>query len=380
MTAIRSVLTAHSVNPSSYEALYEIAHALRADKADFVILFVSSRFPSEEIEKALRQLFSCPVYGCTTAGEVGARGITSGGISGISFLGGNTRVCATVLPTDCDLLAQNGEALLSPVREFLRKDRTRLFRQISHMGILLVDGLSVGEERVLETIGRELPGLMIVGGSAGDDSEFKSTSVIIDGVYRSGVAALLTIASDLVLFPFKTQHFMASEKILYPTRVSEERRLLFELDGVPAAMRYAQIVGLKLGELGAQIFSQNPFVHLEEDDPFVVAVKGVGDDLSLSLYSSVNEGLPLRIGRSLDFITALESAFATTKECVVMPQAIITFECILRRIELDQRHIADQAGRIYAANHAVGFHTYGEQFGLRHINQSLAGLVIGTNE
>lgn len=57
--------------------------------------------------------------------------------------------------------------------------------------------------------------------------------------------------------------------------------------------------------------------------------------------------------------------------------AILVFDCILRRLELEQDGLADQAGGILARHNAIGFSTYGEQFDALHVNQTMVGIAFG---
>ena len=60
----------------------------------------------------------------------------------------------------------------------------------------------------------------------------------------------------------------------------------------------------------------------------------------------------------------------------------ILFECILRRLEIEDLKDSDknQLLKIYDENNSVGFHTYGEQFGPIHLNQTLVGVVFGKKQ
>jgi hypothetical protein len=56
---------------------------------------------------------------------------------------------------------------------------------------------------------------------------------------------------------------------------------------------------------------------------------------------------------------------------------VIGFDCVLNRVDADNRQITREVSQLYAARHVVGFNTYGEQFRAAHNNQTLSGLAIG---
>jgi hypothetical protein len=51
-------------------------------------------------------------------------------------------------------------------------------------------------------------------------------------------------------------------------------------------------------------------------------------------------------------------------------------DCILRNIEITEKHQKEAVGAILERNHTVGFRTYGEQFGGVHVNQTFTGIAI----
>ena len=58
----------------------------------------------------------------------------------------------------------------------------------------------------------------------------------------------------------------------------------------------------------------------------------------------------------------------------------LAFECVLRRLEIIQlpQEEKDRIINLYKDNQMIGFHTYGEQLGGVHINQTLTGVAFGT--
>jgi hypothetical protein len=56
---------------------------------------------------------------------------------------------------------------------------------------------------------------------------------------------------------------------------------------------------------------------------------------------------------------------------------IIAFDCVLNRIDAEQRQISRDVSALYAGNRVIGFNTYGEQYHALHVNQTFSGLAIG---
>jgi hypothetical protein len=51
-------------------------------------------------------------------------------------------------------------------------------------------------------------------------------------------------------------------------------------------------------------------------------------------------------------------------------------DCILRKLEVTDRSLREEFGRIFSGLTVVGFSTYGEQFNSIHINQTLTGVIL----
>jgi hypothetical protein len=58
------------------------------------------------------------------------------------------------------------------------------------------------------------------------------------------------------------------------------------------------------------------------------------------------------------------------------PDTILGCDCILRRMEAQEKQMTGALSNILASNRVVGFCTYGEQFNSIHVNQTLTGVAI----
>jgi hypothetical protein len=92
----------------------------------------------------------------------------------------------------------------------------------------------------------------------------------------------------------------------------------------------------------------------------------------------LEEGLVLSIAQSPDPVGALERTLAEVERQVPDPAALLVFDCVLRRIELEARGLDVQVGELMASKRAVGFSSYGEQLGPLHVNHSFTGVALGS--
>jgi hypothetical protein len=56
---------------------------------------------------------------------------------------------------------------------------------------------------------------------------------------------------------------------------------------------------------------------------------------------------------------------------------VLGCDCILRTLAEHDSATRTRLSALLAANHVVGFNTYGEQFNAMHVNQTFTGIAIG---
>ena len=85
----------------------------------------------------------------------------------------------------------------------------------------------------------------------------------------------------------------------------------------------------------------------------------------------------LTAARSRNPVGATREMFSQTQDEIGDVSIYIGFECILRRLDAEQPQFAREMSELYRNNRVVGYHTYGEQYGSMHVNQTLTGVAIG---
>ncbi len=243
--------------------------------------------------------------------------------------------------------------------------------------MLLIDGLSVREEQVVSAIATTLGDTPLVGGSAGDDLNFRRTWILFDGRFVTNAAALLLIATRRRVSVFKTEHFLNTERKVVVTGANPRARIVTELNAEPAAFEYARIVGLAGEALSPRIFAAHPLMVRVGGLYHVRAIQKVNPDHSLTFFCAIDEGLVLTIAKSVDVVHDLEDLFARIKNEVGEPDLIIGCDCVLRNIEIEERQLKGVVSELFVRNGVIGFCTYGEQFGSMHVNQTFTGVAIG---
>ena len=372
------VRTAQSCAVDSRTAVRELHAGIQQPDIGLVLFFCSSLYDLDTVADELNRLFSgLTVVGCTTAGEIGPAGYQSHSISGVSFSAG---ACSAVTGR----LSHLQQFAISGGRHFAQS----LLQQLeSHapaadarntFGFLLIDGLCRREEAVARALQDGLGQIPLFGGSAGDDLELSRAWVFHQNKFHSDSAVLILASTALPFKIFKTQHFVSETERLVVTEADVSRRVVKEINGLPAAEEYARVVGVPVSSLNPQRFAASPVVVAIDGTDYVRSIQKANPDGSLTFYCAIDEGLVLRVVRGVDLLGNLEHAFDDLRASVGPLQLAIACDCVLRNLEISQSGLKESVGTVLHRNNVVGFSTYGEQFHGVHVNQTLTGIAFGS--
>lgn len=357
----------------AYQAVDEIRQHLDPSNLQAVLLFVSVDYDLDNLAQALSEAFTAPIFGCTTAGNIGPGGYRQHGLQVTGIYGNSISVSIEVIhPLEqCQAIVSKLGKRIQPIP--FDSDKRRF-------GVLLVDGLSRMEERLTASLHHCFPDIPLIGGSAGDDLSFSSTYVYANGKFQTNAAVFALFETDAPFAAFKFQHFVPTETLLVVTDADVESRTVREFNGEPAAVAYAEQLGLSVNDLSPDVYSRHPVMMKFGSDYFVRSFQRCNDDLSMTFYCAIAEGIVLRLGKAVSPLETAEKAFTNIQQLVPNPGLIIGCDCILRRLEFETTGLGEQIGALLTKNKVVGFSTYGEQFNALHMNQTFTGLAIGEED
>jgi len=359
-------------------AAWEFFSAVYQSQMALVLFFCSDDYDLEILGAELRRLFAgVPVVGCTAMGEIGPSGYMEHGISGASFAQCDFAAVAGRMDGLSNFQPEAGFDLARKLQMQLQ-EHTQAADDSNSFALLLIDGLSMREEKVTFTLQSALDRIPLIGGSAGGSLLHSRAHVYVDGFFRQDAAAVVLLSTPLEVVTLKEQHFEATSQRMVITAADSARRIVFEINGRPAAAEYAHLLGVRVDELCPEVFAASPVVVLLGGSNYVRAIQTANPDGSLSFYCAIEEGVVLRLAHGDDLIENLERAMAKVRSEVGLPQLVIAFDCLLRKLELERKGQEVEGGRILSQNNACGFSSFGEQFRGVHINQTLTGIAIGS--
>jgi hypothetical protein len=109
----------------------------------------------------------------------------------------------------------------------------------------------------------------------------------------------------------------------------------------------------------------------------VRSIQKANDDGSLSFYCAIDNGLVLTLAKGMDLVENLQKQLSAIRDVVPNPELIIGCDCILRRLEVQEKGLLHDVRNALKTEKILGFSTYGEQFNAIHVNQTLTGIAIG---
>ncbi|HMY16348.1 MAG TPA: FIST N-terminal domain-containing protein [Polyangium sp.] len=332
---------------------------------DLVLLFVSTKYDVSAVLAGLYEEFSPDVklVGCSSYAEINNEEALTESVTAMGLVLGKVQ-CLPVMVEDAAAGSFGvGEALARQIKDF----EPNLF-------ILLPDGITLNSTPILQgmqsVLGEDFP---IVGGVAADDVTFKKTYEFFGNRAISGGAVGVALKGDIKVATAARSGFYPVGATRTVTKV-ENRKVILEIDGVPALDLYKEYLGTmaaKLETAGIEfplgiVGEVEGRKKLPEEQILTVrAIQGV-DEARGGLLSSgdVAEGTQLRMTRATkdDLIEAAAGASQYVTEQLPDGKVALLFDCAGRKLVLGTR-FKDEAAKALAVFKdipTIGFYTYGE--------------------
>ena len=203
-TAKKSVLTAEVHHNNCEDAVREFKQLMGDEKLACVLFFASPNYDYGRLNQEMSEAFSCPVFGCTTAGEIAAC-YSKNSLVGIGFPENHFNVQVRLIRDVDKFDIEKGNALRHSIESAFAKDNR--FKGYNSLGFVLIDGLSGNEEKTIANLYNAFDGMDIVGGSSGDYLSFEQTMIFGENQVVSNAAVFAVIQTDLPFKTFKFQEF-----------------------------------------------------------------------------------------------------------------------------------------------------------------------------
>jgi hypothetical protein len=359
------------------EAVAELATQLPSEELALMLVFLSPSYdPHHFIAEITRRFDDVPVCGCTTAGELAPDGWDENSVVALAFSSADFSAVARPILNLDSFRVEDGRRIGGELRHELLRVTPQVDRG-NPFGLVLIDGLCRREEAVMSAIYASLDDIPVVGGSAGDGMRFEKTWVFFDGKAHTNAALLILLNTSLPFRVFKCDNFEPRLQKMVVTEADIENRTVRELNAEPAAQEYSRLVGIVDAKLDPFSFASHPVLVRVGGSYYARSIQRVEPDGALHFFCAIDEGMVLTAATSRSLVGATRDAFADIRDQIGDVSLYIGFECLLRRLDAEQHQLARDMSELYRQNRVVGFHTYGEQFGSMHVNQTFTGVAIG---
>ncbi|ASJ74241.1 FIST N-terminal domain-containing protein [Granulosicoccus antarcticus] len=315
--------------------------------------------------------------GCSTSGEITPDGLQDDGIVAILLPARWFCVHTFVMQNIANLGMENIAQYTSDQRESFLDSLPQTDPAQTQFALLLIDGLTYSEETVTVAIDRGLAGIPLIGGSAGDNLEFIKTWQISNGHACTGAAMLSLISCKLPCQVYTNNNFVPTEHKLVVTESDPNQRRISEFNAEPAAVAYANAIGMRPDELDAGSFASYSVIIRMGDKHYCRSIQQLNDDLSLTFFCAIDNGLVLTLARSEGMVSSSRQAIEELEHKIGPIDVMFGFDCIYRKLDAQYRQTSHRIAELYKEKNFIGFNSYGEQYNSMHINHTFTGIAIG---
>jgi hypothetical protein len=374
-------IVAVSKSINAFKASEELYQQLNHPDIDFVLFYCSAVYQLDELASAMTQCFeNIDIVGCTTAGEFTHYGCKQQSIVAIGFSGKYFTISAKSIESMEDFGIIEAQTTINDLTE---QCRLKEFAPIEDNIFLLtlLDGLSTKEEQFLQTLNSATCGIPHFGGSAGDDVNLTNTHVFYQNKFYQQAAIVILVNTKCEFEVFNCNHIKCPTEKLVVTEADVNNRKVYELNAMPAAIEYANLLNMDVNDLTPEVFSLHPLAVKVGGQYYIRSIQKVDfDDLSLTFYCAIDVGIVLTAVDMDDILHSLNKKLENLSKRFGKSEIVLACDCFLRRLEIEQKEICEQVNGLYAKYNIAGFNSYGEHINGIHLNQTFAGVYIADND
>lgn len=342
------------MNSFLYQTPAELILAIeKNDRQSYVV------FTSVAMVKELAGKFDERVILCSTAGEFTPKGFRDPAITGFSYDPENVEVVELLYPPAKGL-------------KTLKKAYEKIKHNQNAFAFLLCDGLSAMEESIITTFFFTDPQFKIIGGSAGDNLNFKETSIYIGSQKVHSVALFFNTKTRTQLI--KENLYGPCGKKMLVTEADPIKRIVKTFNHQPASVEYARMLGVKVSEL-EKYFMSNPLGKSADDDIYIASPMKINSDRSITFYAQI---IPNTFVDVLELKNHHDVINDTLNQVEFRPSFVLSVNCILRSLYfIENKSWRDvDAELLSICKNQTGFVSYGEQYFKNHFNQTMVLLLV----
>ncbi|MFH2015279.1 MAG: FIST N-terminal domain-containing protein [Pseudomonadota bacterium] len=356
----------------------DIGREAQAVDAGFALIFFSQALiGADRLAAALRRQAPWLSYAaCSTAGEITPAGLEEGQAIAI-LLPASSFTVDSIMIRDLSTAGMSDITAEVEALKRTRREREDCRQRPGLFALCFIDGMSFAEEAVTSALHWGLDDIPLIGGSAGDDLKFETTTLILNGAVARDCAIVALVSTDLPFQVFKTENFVPTGEKLVVTASDPDRRVVREFNAAGAADEFAAAIGIEAGSLTPMSFASHPVVVRVGGEYYCRSIQKVNADGSLTFFCAIDDGIVLTIAQPTGMVESTRQALRNVADTLGGIDMVLGFDCVLRRLDAQNRQVFREMSELYSANNVIGFGTYGEQYRSMHLNQTFTGIAFG---
>lgn len=380
--------TARTSEKEPVAAAEDLMKQLGAITPKLVMLFASRERDQSALNRAIRERLpkGTRLVGATTAGELDNTGIYSGQVV-LGALSGDFDVGLGLgTGLSADAVSAGANAIRRACEELGVRQADLDPRK--YVGLVIDDGFRYKKEELLLGILEKNQTLVLVGGGASDsnpDMSKQSAQLHVDGEVSTDCVLVALFRTNAPFAALRSHWYIPTGERMTITKVDETHTRALEIDGKPAALRYADLLGCQPAELEfgtPKGFAVRPTALRVGREYFIRAPwKPILEDNSILFANLLEEGSELELMKIGDMAGMTKSFF--TEELprrVHNPQAALLFHCGGRMWYASSTgKVPELAQTLRSAPTAAGMNVHFEIYSGFHINTTLTVLAFGSN-
>jgi hypothetical protein len=381
------MLHARTMARSPAIAAEELCTRLGSVAPKLLVMFASRDRDHTALNRAMRERLprGTRLIGATTGGEIDRDGMHEGSVV-IAALTGDLEVGLGLGRDLTRNAAVAGETAIRTAAQQLGARPSDLGSR-KYVALVIDDGFRYRKEELLLGVMAMNQALAAVGGGACDgelDYSKASALVHVDGEVATDAVAVALFRTDAPWAALRSHWYTPTGQTIQITKIDETAKRALEIDGQPAAKRYAELLGVTVGELDfgkPRGFAARPAALRVGREYFIRAPWKALDDGSILFANMLEEGSELELVKLADVVESTRRFFESELPArVPSPRAALLFHCGGRKVFAENIGLLPGlAGTFRAAPPCAGLNVLFEIYGGFHINTTLTTLAFGAS-
>jgi hypothetical protein len=363
----------------------EICAQLGSARPKLVAVFASRDRDHHALNRALRERLprETRLIGASTAGEIDRDGAHAG-TAVVAAISGDIEFGLGLGRNMSGNAANAGElAVRQAARELGARPEDLGSRRYGAM--VIDDGFRFRKEEMLLGVMSMNQALIAVGGGAADseaDDTKQSALVHVDGEVATDAVAVVVFRTEAPWAALRSHWYQPSGQTLRITKIDATAKRALEIDGVPAAKRYAELLGVGVDELEfgkPRGFAVRPTALRVGREYFIRAPWKPLDDGSILFANMLEEGSELELVKIVDIIESTRRFVEVELPArVLSPRGALYFHCSGRKWYAESIGRYAELGQALAGGPpCAGMNVHFEIYCGFHINTTLTALAFG---